>query len=128
MYLSKDSGLENSPFAQDRYEGTTSTVEEVARHLCTTVEEVEAMHCGIGARLVNCQVAISQPFTIEQHAAQWHGSRHGTYQWLEDAGEYLPSAVLHSNGWVLSAKGYREGTRFPVIRRGDSFAINAEVV
>ena len=120
--------MENSPFAQDPYEGTTVSIEEVARHLCVSIEEVEATNCGTGARLVNYQVAISEPFTNEQHAALWHGSEHGAYQWLEDASSYLPSADLCSNGWVLSATGYREGTRFPVIRRGDSFAINAEVV
>lgn len=121
--LSKDSGLENSQFAQAPYKGHTVNIEEVARHLCTTVVEVEAMHCGIGTLLVNKQVAISQPFTFEQDAAKWHGSQHGCYQWLEDACEYLPSAVLHSNGWVLSAQGYREGTRFPVIHRGDSLPL-----
>ena len=112
--LSKDSGLENSQFAQAPYEGDTVNIEEVARHLCTTVRDVEAMHCGTGALLVNKQVAISQPFTLEQDAAKWHGSQHGSYQWLEDACEYLPAAVLHSNGWVLSAVGYQEGTGFPV--------------
>ena len=112
--LSKDSGLENSQFAQAPYEGETVNIEEVARHLCTTVEDVEAMRCGTGALLVNKQVAISQPFTLEQDAAKWHGSQHGSYQWLEDACEYLPAAVLHSNGWVLSAVGYQEGTGFPV--------------
>ena len=112
--LRKDSGLENSQFAQAPYEGDTVNIEEVARHLCTTVRDVEAMHCGTGALLVNKQVAISQPFTLEQDAAKWHGSQHGSYQWLEDACEYLPAAVLHSNGWVLSAVGYQEGTGFPV--------------
>ena len=112
--LSKDSGLENSQFAQAPYEGDTVNIEEVARHLCTTVRDVEAMRCGTGALLVNKQVAISQPFTLEQDAAKWHGSQHGSYQWLEDACEYLPAAVLHSNGWVLSAVGYQEGTGFPV--------------
>ena len=121
--LSKDAGLENSQFAQAPYEGYTFSIEEVARHLCTTVVEVEAMHCGIGALLVNKQVAISQPFTFEQDEAKWHGSQHGSYQWLEDACEYLPAAVLHSNGWVLSAQGYREGTRFPVLHRGDSLPV-----
>jgi hypothetical protein len=121
--LSKDSGLENSQFAQAPYEGDTFSIEEVARHLCTTVVEVEAMHCGIGALLVNKQVAISQPFTFEQDEAKWHGSQHGSYQWLEDACEYLPAAVLHSNGWVLSAVGYQEGTRFPVLHRGDSLPV-----
>ena len=81
------------------------------------------MHCGIGALLVNKQVAISQPFTFEQDEAKWHGSQHGSYQWLEDACEYLPAAVLHSNGWVLSAVGYQEGTRFPVLHRGDSLPV-----
>lgn len=128
MPLIKEAWLENSQRSQDPYEGNIATVEEAARHLCTTVEEVEAMRCGIGAWLVNKQVAISQPFTIEQNAAQWHGSQHGAYQWFEDASEYLPSARLYSNGWVLSATGYVEGTCFPVIRRGDSFAIRAEVV
>ena len=112
--LSKDSGLENSQFAQAPYEGDTFSIEEVAHHLCTTVVEVEEMHCGIGALLVNKQVALSQPFTFEQEEAKWHGSQHGSYQWLEDACEYLPAAVLHSNGWVLSAVGYQEGTGFPV--------------
>ena len=121
--LSKDSGLENSQFAQAPYEGDTFSIEEVARHLCTTVVEVEAMHCGIGALLVNKQVAISQPFTFEQDEAKWHGSQHGSYQWLEDACEYLPAAVLHSNGWVLSAVGYQEGTRFHVLHRGDSLPV-----
>lgn len=121
--LSKDSGLENSQFAQAPYEGDTVNIEEVARHLCTTGGDVEAMRCGTGALLVNKQVAISQPFTFEQDAAKWHGSQHGSYQWLEDACEYLPAAVLHSNGWVLSAVGYQEGTRFPVRHRGDSLLV-----
>jgi len=49
MSLIKDSGLENSPRAQDPYEGSTVSIEEVARHLCVAVEEVEAMHCGTAA-------------------------------------------------------------------------------
>ena len=121
--LSKDSRLENSQFAQAPFEGTTVNNEEAAVHLCVSVEEVMATSCQPGAVLVNYQEAISEPFTLGQRAAKWHGSQHGCYQWLEDADEYLPAALLYSNGWVLSAVGYREGTRFPVIHRGDSLPV-----
>jgi len=87
--------------------------EAAAHHLIVALADVLECQCIPGDELINTGVAIGGTLNPADQAARWDGASRGMYQWGEDAYSFLPTAIRYANGWVLSATGYREGTRHP---------------